>query len=184
MLRRALPLGSHVFRSQRILHIAAISTATILHGRQQALTPHFSRFSWIQQLSTAIIEGEPSADENLIRVVEAPEVPVGFPFEIEDKPGVLKVHLHRTYGDKVVRIEVDMTDAVIDEDNTLESFPAVANVTKPNGQLLMFCIQVSRGKFEIDFADIRDSKPLEHVESDSFPLRVRQVENTLIDYGF
>ncbi|CAN1124185.1 hypothetical protein LINPERPRIM_LOCUS3624 [Linum perenne] len=176
MLRRALPLGSHAFRSPRILQIAAIS-------RQQKLTPHFSRFSRIQQLSTAIIDGEPSADENLITVV-APEVPVGFPFEIEDKPGVVKVYLHRTYGDKVVRIEVDMTDAVIDEDNTLESFPAVANVTKPNGQLLMFCIQVSRGKFEIDFADIRDSKPLEHVESDSFPLRVRQVENTLIDYGF
>ncbi|CAN1843623.1 hypothetical protein LINPERHAP1_LOCUS37194 [Linum perenne] len=118
----------------RILQIAAISTATILRGRQRKLT------------SIA------ADDENLNRplqdgIDEAPKVPVGFPFEIQDEPGSRKVIFQRKYGgDEVVRIEVDnmarFDEDDVDEDDVL-GYPAVATVTKhAYGQLLSFKIEV------------------------------------------
>ncbi|CAN1843622.1 hypothetical protein LINPERHAP1_LOCUS37193 [Linum perenne] len=146
MLGRALP----AFRSQRILHIAAIS-------RQQKLTPNFSRFSRIQQLSTAIIE--PSADEILIRFVEdgidrAPKpigipIPDWFPFEIEEDPERSMAVLRRNFGGQRISIYVDSKDSCFHGTGVLHKFYFRVYIFKPKGQSLVFDVDAGNGNFEI-----------------------------------
>ncbi|CAN1275483.1 Uncharacterized protein At2g39795, mitochondrial [Linum perenne] len=187
MLRRALPLAIRTSRFPKILQTAAIST-TIPRPGKQGLTPDISRaigFPRIHQLSTAVAE-EPSADEDLIRLLdgeidqaEAPEVegfPAGFPFEIQDSPGSLKVVLHRTSGGEVVRIMVDLLKIDdIGEDNIPCSIPLVSTVTKPNGQQLEFCITAFPREFEIDSVAVRDSDS--PASDEELPSYFRQVRN-------
>ncbi|KAF4346055.1 hypothetical protein F8388_016452 [Cannabis sativa] len=107
---------------------------------------------------------KPSSDESLLRVIESEihcatetddqdrveEVPNGFPFEIQDNPGLQTITLKRKYQGEDIQVEVHMPDLVTggqnddgddgddDEKSIQSSIPLVVNVSKKSGPALEF----------------------------------------------
>lgn len=93
------------------------------------------------------------------------EVPEGFPFEIQDHPGLQTVTLKRTYQDEVIVVEVHMPDLVsgqdandndedddADDDNKANQscIPLVVSVSKKTGPSLEFSCSAYPDEISID----------------------------------
>lgn len=103
------------------------------------------------------------------------EVPAGFPFEIEDKPGERTITLTRKFEDETITVEVD-TPAVPDEDyedndnptaeemdeaRRQSSVPLVVKVTKGNGMCLEFGVTAFPDEVSIDSLSIKQPEASE-----------------------
>ncbi|XP_022134392.1 uncharacterized protein At2g39795, mitochondrial-like [Momordica charantia] len=157
------PLAARLFPVQRI-HRPSIFNALNNHSNfssRPLLGPSVTSFRHFSASK------RPSSDESLIRVIESEikcasetddhdrveDVPQGFPFEIQDNPGLQTITLKRTYQDEVISVEVHMPDLVTgqnindddDDDNddggskaNQSSIPLVVSVSKKNGPSLEF----------------------------------------------
>ncbi|EXC04698.1 Uncharacterized protein L484_009891 [Morus notabilis] len=169
------PLAFRVVRGQKTNYssfaFAAIKNqASISHNRRSlvSLLPTFRFYSSESK--------KPSSDESLLRVIESEiqcavetdeherveEVPNGFPFEIQDNPGVQTVTLTRTYQGEDIQVEVHMPDLVSGETNedhdedehieqaTQSSIPLLVNVSKKGGPSLEFTCTAYPDEIVID----------------------------------
>ncbi|CAK7342784.1 unnamed protein product [Dovyalis caffra] len=174
VIRRAcksfLPLAIRTVGSPRTFH-RAISTVLSVenHTNLQKFLP-FSHFS------TAVTGQKPTADENLIRVLETEiecveephdveNIPNEFPFKIEDNPGERTISLNRKFQDETIKIEVDMPNVTEeeeddDDDNAKESdassIPLVVSITKGSGQSMEFGITAFSDEITIDSLSIKN----------------------------
>lgn len=118
---------------------------------------------------------KPSSDKNLIRILESEidcaekpteeEIPDGFPFKIQDNPGERTVLLTREYQDEVIKVEVDMPNPDLGEDedegsnedeaNERTSIPLVVNISKGNGMHLEFGVTAFPDEITIDSLSIK-----------------------------
>ncbi|KDP24552.1 hypothetical protein JCGZ_25116 [Jatropha curcas] len=186
MLRRAsssvLPLAMRSVSSRRTFH-SAISAVLCLEkgsvGREvgrRSLLP-LSRF-----LTSAAVR--PTADENLIRVLESEidcaeepaeveDIPNGFPFEIIDNPGERTILLERKYQDEIIKVEVDAPtvsddaegDGDEDDNNTDADFPSsiplVVSISKGHGPCLEFGITAFPDEITIDTLSVKNRESSE-----------------------
>ncbi|KAJ9180660.1 hypothetical protein P3X46_008874 [Hevea brasiliensis] len=189
ILRRAsasvLPLVIRSVGSQRTFH-SAISTFLCVEKLSLSHQVCWQVFLPFFRFSTATV-AKPSADENLIRVLDSEigcaekpadveELPAGFPFEIQDNPGERTVLLKRNFQDENIKVEVDAPsipedaeDDDHDQDKNTEdsdnppSIPLVVSISKGNGLCLEFGITAYPDEITIDTLSLRNS---EHSEDE------------------
>lgn len=91
-------------------------------------------------------------------------MPQGFPFEIQDNPGLQTITLKRTYQDEVISVEVHMPDLVTGQNNDNDddddedggskanqsSIPLVVGVSKKSGPSLEFSCSAYPDEISID----------------------------------
>ncbi|KAJ6407832.1 hypothetical protein OIU84_011188 [Salix udensis] len=173
VLRRAskcfLPLAIRTVGSLRTVQ-RAIPTVLFVENRTTPRT--FLPFS---HFSTAATAEKPTADGNLIRVLESEiecieepqdeeNIPNDFPFKIEDNPGERTISLNRKFQDETIKIEVDMPNVSIDvedaDDNTkdsdVSSIPLVVSISKGSGQFMEFGITAFPDEITIDSLSIKN----------------------------
>lgn len=167
------PLAFRVVRGQRnhsSFVFAAVNHARISHNTR-SLAPLAPAFRFYSSQSK-----KPSSDESLLRVIDSEiqcaietadheqleEIPSGFPFEIQDNPGVQTVTLKRTYQGEEIQVEVHMPDLVSGEQNddheedehddqaTQSSIPLLVNVSKKDGPSLEFTCTAYPDEIVID----------------------------------
>lgn len=167
------PLAGRLFRGQRLYSTSIfnyLNNPSNLYCRP-LLGPSVSYF---RDFSSS---KRPSSDESLIRVIESEikcasetddhdrveDVPQGFPFEIQDNPGLHAITLKRTYQDEVISVEVYMPDLVTgqsvnddddDEDGggkaNQSSIPLAVSVSKKSGPSLEFRCSASPDEISIE----------------------------------
>ncbi|XVE69254.1 hypothetical protein DITRI_Ditri09bG0137700 [Diplodiscus trichospermus] len=175
------PLAIRLTRVQRNYH-SCIFTA--LNHSFQSQQPTANRFYQnTLHFSTATDSRRPSSDESLIRVLDSEiqyaeesddhdqveETPSGFPFEIEDTPGLQTVRLTREYDGEFIKVDVHMPDLVTgdeqegdeDEDDDSEkpsrsSIPLVVTVSKKSGPNLEFSCTAFPDEIAIDSLSVRN----------------------------
>ncbi|XWS74922.1 hypothetical protein CRYUN_Cryun01aG0040100 [Craigia yunnanensis] len=178
------PLAIRLNRVQRNYH-SCIFTA--LNYSFQSQQPTVNRFYQnTLHFSTAVDSRKPSSDESLIRVLESEiqcaeesddydrveETPSGFPFEIEDTPGLQTVTLTRQYDGKLIKVNVHMPDLVTgdeqegdeddDDDDDSEkssksSIPLVVTVSKNGSPSLEFSCTAFPDEIAIDSLTVRNT---------------------------
>ncbi|XVF75269.1 hypothetical protein PTKIN_Ptkin13bG0174100 [Pterospermum kingtungense] len=134
-----VPLATRLTRVQRNYH-SCIFTA--LNHNFQSPERAVSRFYRnTLQFSTAFDSWKSSSDESIIRILESEircaeesddydqveDPPSGFPFEIEDTPGLLAVTLSREYDGELIKVDVDTPD---DESPSKFTIPLVVTFSK------------------------------------------------------
>ncbi|KAI3458650.1 hypothetical protein Pfo_015313 [Paulownia fortunei] len=134
--------------------------------------------SFLHQYST-----KTSSNESLLRVIEseiqcavesqeddqAEEVPQGFPFKIEDHPGLQTITLTREYQGETISVEVHMPDLVTGEDDddndndeeeeekaNQSSIPLVVRISKKSGPCLEFGCTAYPDEIAIDSLSVKD----------------------------
>lgn len=94
------------------------------------------------------------------------DFPEGFPFEIEDNPGQRTILLKRKYQDEIIKVEVDMPQTEVgededagdggdEEDNVNSSIPLVVSITKGSGLCLEFSVTALPDEICIDSLSIK-----------------------------
>ncbi|GMI86244.1 hypothetical protein like AT5G05990 [Hibiscus trionum] len=186
VLRRTVnslyPLAIRLTRVQRSHH-SAIFTALnhTFHSRQSNLNRFYPN---TLHFSTAVDSRKSASDESLLRVIESEiqcaeesdeydqveETPSGFPFEIEDTPGLQTITLTREYDGELIKVNVHMLDLVTgegeaddgndDEDDTEKpsrsSIPLVVSVSKSGGPSLEFSCTAYPDEITIDGLSVRN----------------------------
>ena len=105
---------------------------------------------------------------DMVTFLQAEEVPNGFPFEIEDNPGLQTITLKRTYQGEDIQVEVHMPDLVTGEQNDDDdkgdddaeksfqsSMPLVVNVSKKGGPSLEFSCTAYPDEIAIESLSVR-----------------------------
>ncbi|KAK8485641.1 hypothetical protein V6N13_027134 [Hibiscus sabdariffa] len=180
------PLAIRLTRVQRNYH-SCIFTA-LSHGLQSPQPAVVNRiFPNNFRFSTAVASKRPSSDETLIRVLESEiqcaeeedgadlveGTPTGFPFEIEDNPGIQTVTLTREYEGELVKVDVHMLDhgdeqgegedaeddRDEDEQQAKTSIPLVVTVSKKDGTSLEFNCTAFADQISIDSLSFRSPNP-------------------------
>ncbi|KAL5537620.1 hypothetical protein UlMin_044847 [Ulmus minor] len=154
--------------------VAAVNRRTISRN-------HFLR-PLVPSLHYSSESKKPTSDVSLIRIIESEincaaetddhdrveEIPAGFPFEIEDNPGLQTTTLKRTYQDEDIKVEVHMPDLVTGEqgedddgDDASEkamqsSIPLLVNVSKKGGPSLEFSCTAYPDEIAIDSLALRN----------------------------
>ncbi|GMY14480.1 Mitochondrial glycoprotein [Fagus crenata] len=182
MLRRAsssvLPLAIRAVGSPRSFH-GVISTVLTAEKVKLAHALNPRAFVPFLRFSTELASKKPSNDESLIQVLESEiqcaeeedhelteEFPEGFPFEIEDNPGQRTILLKRKYQDEIIKVEVDMPQTEVgededagdggdEEDNVNSSIPLVVSITKGSGLCLEFSVTALPDEICIDSLSIK-----------------------------
>ncbi|KAK8671792.1 hypothetical protein V6N13_038377 [Hibiscus sabdariffa] len=167
------PLAIRLTRVQRNYHSCVFTALNQGFQSQQSTVYRF--YPNTLRFSTAVAFKKPSSDESLIRVLESEiqcaeedgsdqveGIPSGFPFEIEDIPGIQTVTLKRDYNGELVKVdvhmlehgdeqeEVDDNDGDDYEDQNKTSIPLVVTVSKKDGSSLEFNCTSSPDHIEID----------------------------------
>ncbi|KAA0041451.1 hypothetical protein IC582_004452 [Cucumis melo] len=163
------PLAGRLFRGQRLY---ATSIFNSFNTHRPLFRPSVTSFRDFSSSNRS------SSDESLLRVIDSEiqcatetddhdrveEVPEGFPFEIQDHPGLQTVTLKRTYQDEVIVVEVHMPDLVTgqnandnDEDDEEDDskanqscIPLVVSVSKKTGPSLEFSCSAYPDEISID----------------------------------
>ncbi|KAG5009853.1 hypothetical protein JHK87_018368 [Glycine soja] len=128
-----------------------------------------------------------SADEYLAQVLQSEiqcaleddhahhqvEVPVDFPFDIEDNPGERTIQLKGKFGDETIKVQVDIPNVAPGEENeddengdnekndSESSIPLVVSVFKENGVSLEFGVTAFPDEISIDSLSIKQSEESE-----------------------
>ncbi|XVE99624.1 hypothetical protein REPUB_Repub03eG0216000 [Reevesia pubescens] len=177
------PLAIRLTRVQRNYH-SCIFTAlkhSFLSQQPHSVNPFYQN---TLHFSTAVDSRKPSSDESLLRVLESEiqcaeesdesdqveAAPNGFPFKIEDTPGLQTVTLTREYDGELIKVDVHMPDLVTgdeqgdgednDEDDyekpSKSSIPLVVNVSKKGGPTLEFNCTAFPDEIAIDSLTVRN----------------------------
>ncbi|OMO76599.1 Mitochondrial glycoprotein [Corchorus olitorius] len=175
------PLAIRLTRVQRNYHSCI---ATALNHVCQSQKPAVNRFyPNTLHFSTAVDTRKANSDDNLLRVLESEiqcaeeesdeidqvGAPGGFPFDIEDTPGLQTITLKREYDGELIKVEVHMPDLVTGmdesedkEDNDEEyekpdksSLPLVVMITKKDGPSLEFSCTAMPDEISIDSLAIK-----------------------------
>ncbi|XP_059463645.1 uncharacterized protein At2g39795, mitochondrial-like [Corylus avellana] len=181
MLRRVsssvLPLATRAVGSPRAFRgvVSGAPTAERAHAlSRRSFVPTLRFFS-------------ASIDKSLIRVLES-EIqcaettpkktteysdgqPVGFPFQIEDRPGERTVLLTRSFEDEIIKVEADIPQIGTedeeeeeeeeedgdedDEKGDIETTPLFVTITKESGMSLQFGVTASKCEICIDSLTIK-----------------------------
>ncbi|KAL4367350.1 hypothetical protein GQ457_05G020030 [Hibiscus cannabinus] len=176
------PLAIRLTRVQRSYPSSVFTALThAFHSRHSTLNPFYPN---TLHFSTAIDSRKPASDESLLRVIESEiqcaeesdeydqveETLSGFPFEIEDTPGLQTITLTREYDGELIKVDVHMPDLVTgdgeaddgdqDEDDTEKpsrsSIPLVVNVSKSGGPSLEFACTAYPDEITIDSLSVRN----------------------------
>jgi complement component 1 Q subcomponent-binding protein len=157
---RILPLASRLVRGQRFNHtIFSAVTRTDLSGKSAAGS--FSSFRCYSDLTASksddlllrVIDSEIKCAEETDEVGQAEEalgIPEGFPFQIEDHPGLQTISLSREYQGETINVEVSMPDLVtgVDEDDDDDA----GDSEKPRQSCIPLVVRVSKkGKASLEF---------------------------------
>ncbi|XP_059463617.1 uncharacterized protein At2g39795, mitochondrial-like [Corylus avellana] len=184
MLRRVsssvLPLATRAVGSPRAFRCVVTGVPTAEKARA------LSRRSFIPTLRFC----SASTDKSLIRVLEseikcaedtpnkmtestlgfiwsADGQPVGFPFQIEDRPGERTVLLTRSFEDEIIKVEADIPQIGTedeeeeedgdedDEKGDIETTPLLVTITKESGMSLQFGVTASKCEICIDSLAIK-----------------------------
>ncbi|XP_058736968.1 uncharacterized protein At2g39795, mitochondrial-like [Vicia villosa] len=161
--------------------VAASSSRTIHSALAVKLLPHQEMTPFVSSRSFAnAVAKKSSADDNLIQVLQSEincalednqateqvEIPIGFPFEIEDNPGERTIQLKRQYEDEIVTVQVDIPNVTPEENeddnaddneknDTESSIPLVVTVFKGNGVSLEFGLTAFPDEVSIDSLSIK-----------------------------
>ncbi|GLT75465.1 hypothetical protein SLA2020_471880 [Shorea laevis] len=182
MLRKSaaslIPLAGRVARVQSNFH--APLSAALTHAFV-SLNPSQSSFLRSLDFSTAANMKKPSSDDFLLPVIEseiqcaeesghyAPiaGAPSGFPFKIEDRPGLQIITLRREYDGETIKVDVHMSNLVTgeenddDDDNNRKAnqscLPLVVTVSKKSGLNLEFQCVALPDEISIDNLAVRNS---------------------------
>ncbi|KAF5747575.1 hypothetical protein HS088_TW05G00300 [Tripterygium wilfordii] len=175
-----VPLAVRTVGSPRTYHRAI---SAVLSNSKGSLDREVCRRGFVRflEFSTASAT-KPSSEERFLRVLESEiecaedgeleDIPVDFPFEIEDQPGERTILLKRNYEGENITVEVDMpteTDDGGDEaggDEDAEnptSIPLVVNISKGNGTSLEFGVTAFVDEITIDSLSIKQP---EHSEDE------------------
>ncbi|ESR48849.1 hypothetical protein CICLE_v10032528mg [Citrus x clementina] len=176
------PLASRLTRVNRNYHSAIFTASKTLYQ-----TPNLGPFAPNLYFSTATETAKPRSDDSLLRIIDSEikcavetddhdrveETPGGFPFKIEDNPGLQTITLTREYEGELVKVEVQMPDLVsgeqpeaVDDDNDMEtpnqsSIPLVVTVSKSSGTSLEFNCVAYPDEISIDSLAVRKTENLE-----------------------
>ncbi|XP_022745931.1 uncharacterized protein At2g39795, mitochondrial-like [Durio zibethinus] len=149
------PLAIRLTRVQRIYN-SCIFTA--LNYSFQSQQPTVNRFYQnTVHFSTAVDSRKTTSDEFLIRVLESEiqcaeesddydrveEAPSGFPFEIEDTPGLQTVTLTREYDGELIKVNVHMPDLVTSDEQEGDEDDG-DDTEKPNKSSMLLVVTVSK----------------------------------------
>ncbi|KAG4921965.1 hypothetical protein AAZX31_18G170600 [Glycine max] len=128
-----------------------------------------------------------SADEHLAQVLQSEiqcaleddhaqhqvEVPVDFPFDIEDNPGERTIQLKGKFRDEIIKVQVDIPNVAPEEEHeddengnnekndSESSIPLVVSVFKENGVSLEFGVTAFPDEISIDSLSIKQSEESE-----------------------
>uniref|UniRef100_A0A5B7BWQ4 Mitochondrial glycoprotein family protein n=1 Tax=Davidia involucrata TaxID=16924 RepID=A0A5B7BWQ4_DAVIN len=181
ILRRSastvVPLAVRVIGSQRHHHFAALFSAVNHSNISQKLCP--TSFPSVLHYSST----SKRPNESLIRVIESEikcaeesddhdqveDIPDGFPFKIQDNPGLQTISLTREYQGESIKVEVHMPDLVTgeedddngddDDDNekgSQSSIPLVVSISKKGGPCLEFGCTAFPDEIAIDSLSVKD----------------------------
>ncbi|RZC02835.1 hypothetical protein D0Y65_017783 [Glycine soja] len=101
------------------------------------------------------------------------EVPVDFPFDIEDNPGERTIQLKGKFGDETIKVQVDIPNVAPGEENeddengdnekndSESSIPLVVSVFKENGVSLEFGVTAFPDEISIDSLSIKQCEESE-----------------------
>ncbi|GMI80769.1 hypothetical protein like AT3G55605 [Hibiscus trionum] len=167
------PLAIRLTRVQRNYHSCIFTALNQGFQSQQSSVNRF--YPNTLRFSTAVASKKPSSDESLIRVLESEiqcaeedgsdqvkGTPSGFPFEIEDIPGIQTVELSREYNGELVKVDVHMLELEDEqeegedndeddyEDQNKTSIPLVVTVSKKDGTSLEFSCTATADQIAID----------------------------------
>lgn len=179
-----VPLAARFIGGQRYNHHYAALFSAVKHSDlTKKIIPNTSPFPSTHHYSSSPALKRPSSDESLLRVLdselqcaeesenlEVQEVPVDFPFEIEDNPGQQTISLSREYQGETINVEVEMSslttgeqeendDDDADEDTEKSgqsSLPMVVTVSKKGGPSLEFCVTAYPDEITIDSLSVKD----------------------------
>ncbi|XP_011027764.1 PREDICTED: uncharacterized protein At2g39795, mitochondrial-like isoform X2 [Populus euphratica] len=165
VLRRAsksfLPLAVRSVESPRTFP-RTIPTVISVENR-----PTLRNFLPFSHFSTEVSAQKPTADDNLIRVLE-PEIdcteqprdgeniPIEFPFKLEENPGERTISLNRKLQDETIKMEADMPNISIDVDDANGN----VSTTKGSGQYMESGITAFRDEIRIDSLSIKNAIPV------------------------
>ncbi|XP_022764511.1 uncharacterized protein At2g39795, mitochondrial-like [Durio zibethinus] len=177
-----VPLAIRLTRAQRNYHSCIFAAMNHSFHSQQSSLNRFYQNSL--HFSTAVDSGKTSADQSLLRVLESEiqcaeesdeydqveETPSGFPFEIEDTPGLQTITLTREYDGELIKVDIHMPDLVTgdeqeqgeddDEDDyekpSKSSIPLVVTVSKSGGPSLEFNCTAFPDEIAIDSLAVRN----------------------------
>ncbi|XVF23965.1 hypothetical protein REPUB_Repub13aG0085200 [Reevesia pubescens] len=175
------PLAIRLTRVQRNYHSCIFTALNQSFLSQQPSTVNGFYQKNTHHFSTAVDSRKASSDESLLRVLESEiqcaeesegddqveATPSGFPFEIEDTPGLQTITLARKYDGELIKVNVHMPDLVTgdgDEDNdeddsekpSRSSIPLVVNVSKKGGPSLEFSCTAFPDEISIESLAVRN----------------------------
>ncbi|KAL5057940.1 hypothetical protein RYX36_029544 [Vicia faba] len=161
----------------------AVSSSRTLHSALSVkLLPHQEMTPFVPSRSFAnAVAKKSSADDNLVQILQSEincalednqateqvEIPIGFPFEIEDNPGERTIRLKRQYDDEIITVQVDIPNMTPEENegdedaddneknDTESSIPLVVTVFKGNGVSLEFGLTAFPDEVSIDSLSIK-----------------------------
>lgn len=157
-------------------HTSALFAA--VNDRASGMSRILLKQSFLHRYST-----KPSSDQSLLRVIEseikcavesqeedqAEEVPQGFPFKIQNRPGQQTVTLTREYQGETISVEVHMPDIITGQEDDADdnndegeesasqpTLPLVVQVSKSRGPCLEFCCTAYPDEIAIDGLSVKD----------------------------
>ncbi|KAM7494866.1 hypothetical protein LguiB_029475 [Lonicera macranthoides] len=173
---RVLPLTARFIGGQRYHHQASAALFSAVNRSDVAGKMIPGSFSSVCHYSS-----RPSSDQSLIRVIDSEikcaeesddhdaveETPDGFPFKIEDNPGLQTISLTREYQGETISVEVSMPDLVTGEDENdnddddnekanQSCIPLVVRVSKKGGPSLEFGCTAFPDEISIDSLSVKD----------------------------
>ncbi|KAL9355428.1 hypothetical protein Peur_053398 [Populus x canadensis] len=165
VLRRAsksfLPLAVRSVGSPRTFPRAIPSVISV---ENRTTLRNFLPFS---HFSTEVAAQKPTADDNLIRVLETEidcteqpqdgeNIPNEFPFKLGDNPGGRTISLNRKLQDETIKMEADMPNVSINVDDANGN----VSTTKGSGQYMESGITAFRDEIRIDSLSIKNVIPV------------------------
>ncbi|KAB5560642.1 hypothetical protein DKX38_005599 [Salix brachista] len=174
VLRRAsksfLPLAVRAVGSPRTFHR---TIPTVLSVENRTTLQNFLPFSLF---STAITAPKPTAEDNLVRVLEnetdctekpqyGENIPNEFPFKLEDNFGERTISLNRKLQEETIKMVAGMPNVSIDADDNakdshVSSIPLVASATKGSDQYMESGITAFLDEIRIDSSSIKNVIPI------------------------
>ncbi|KAF8395168.1 hypothetical protein HHK36_019109 [Tetracentron sinense] len=188
ILRRAAssvaPVAIRAIGTHRNYHSVLFSAL-----KNTTLSGELCRRTFLPALHFSSLAKKSSSNDTLLRTIDSEikcaeesddhdredEIPDGFPFEIQDKPGLGTLSLSREYQGEIIKVVVHMADLDTCEDegdddegndddsekSSQSSIPLVVSVSKGSGRCLEFGCIAFPDEISIDSLSVKDPESSE-----------------------
>lgn len=177
--KSAASLGPLASRAARFHRNYSAPVSAALNRAFLSQKPPQSSFPRSYDFSTAVAVKKTPSDASLLQIIQleiqcaeesednAPldHVPSGFPFKIEDQPGLQTITLTREYHGETIKVEVHMPNLITGEEsdetddgeepkNHQSSVPLSVTISKKDGPTLEFHVMAFPEEISIDSMSI------------------------------